>query len=231
MRYLRSLFIAILLLALTGQTSAQTGVQQSHVEIHDAVAAFLRAQTLTLPGQVFIQVAEIDRRIVRPVCPTLEAFLPPGSQLLGNSTIGVRCLAKNGWTLFVPVQIRVSVDMLTTNKPLPQGHALKADDLSPQKGELVQMGILTDPMQAIGKILKNGVGAGQVLKQDMLRAPYAVTQGQTVQLQVGGAGFNIRLEGNALNNGADGETVQVKTPSGQIVSGTARQGGIVEVRR
>ena len=194
------------------------------------MAAFVHTQTLTLPGQVSIKVDEIDRRVARPACPSLEAFLPPGSQLFGNTTIGVRCPVKNGWTLFVPVQITVSVDMLTSNKPLPQGHLLLADDLSRQKGELIQLGILTDPAQAIGKVLKNGVGAGQVLKQEMLRAPYAVTQGQTVQLRIGGNGFSVLSEGSALGNAADGESVQVKTPSGQTVSGIARPGGMVELR-
>lgn len=230
MKYFRPLFFAMLLFALTGQISAQAGAQQSHAEMHDAVAAFIRAQTLTLPGQVSIKVEEIDRRVVRSACPTLEVFLPPGSQLLGNTTIGVRCPIKNGWTLFVPAQITVSVDMLITNKPLPQGHVLQADDISHQKGELAQMGILIDPVQAIGKVLKNSVGTGQILKQDMLRTPYAVTQGQTVQLQLESSGLSIHSEGYALNNAADGETIKVKTPSGQIVSGTAKQGGIVEVR-
>jgi flagella basal body P-ring formation protein FlgA len=230
MQYFRSLIFIVLLVTLSGQSSAQTGAQQSHAEIHDLVAAFVLAQTRSLPGQVSINVDEIDRRIVRAACPTLEAFLPPGAQLLGSTTIGVRCPVKNGWTLFVPAQIRVSVEMLTTNKTLPLGHVIQADDLSRQKGELVQMGICTDPAQVLGKVLKNSVGAGQVLKLEMLRAPYAVTQGQTVEIKVGGSGFSIHSEGSVMSNAADGEVVQVKTPSGQIVSGTARTGGIVEIR-
>ena len=192
MKSLFFLFFAILLFVLSGLAGAQTGAQQSHAEIHDAVVAFVHAQTLTLPGKVSLKVDDIDPRIVRPACSTLEAFLPPGSPLLGNTTIGVRCPAINGWTLYLPVKITVSADILITNKPLPQGHILQAEDISHQKGELVQMGILIDPVQALGKVLKNSVGAGQVLKQDMLRAPYAVTQGQTVQLQVEGNGFSIR---------------------------------------
>jgi flagella basal body P-ring formation protein FlgA len=231
MTYFCSLLYAILLLiALPAQADAQPGAQQSHAEIHDAVIAFVRAQTRTLPGQVVIGVDEIDRRIARPACPTLETFLPPGSRLLGNSTVGVRCPGKKGWALFVPVQVKVSVDMLIALKPLPQGRVIQAEDLSSQNGELTQTGILTDPAQAIGKVLKNGIGAGQVLKQDMLRAPYAVMQGQAVQLQVEGAGFSIRSEGHALNNAAEGQAVLVKTTSGQRVSGTARPGGIVEIR-
>jgi len=130
----------------------------------------------------------------------------------------------------MPVHVTVSVDVLITNKPLAQGHVLQADDISSQNAELTQTGILTSPSQAIGKVLKNSVGAGQVLKQDILRAPYAVTQGQAVQLKVEGTGFSIRSEGHALNNAEDGQAVKVKTPSGQVVSGTARPDGLVEIR-
>ena len=230
MKIFRSLLSAILLLALSAQAVAQAVAQQSHAEIHDAIAAFVRAQTRTLPGQVAIKVDEIDRRIARPACPMLETFLPPGSQLLGNSMVGVRCPGKKGWILFVPVHVKVSVDMLIANKPLQQGQVLHAEDLSSQNGELTQASILIDPAQAIGKVLKYGVGAGQVLRRDMLRAPYAVTQGQVVQLQVEGAGFSVRSEGHALSNAAEGQAVQVKTTSGHVVSGTARPGGIVEIR-
>jgi flagella basal body P-ring formation protein FlgA len=216
----------LLLIALP----VQADEQQSHADILEAVTAFVRAQTNDLPGKVVSKVDEIDPRTVRSACSKLEVFLPAGSQLLGNSMVGVRCPDKKGWTLFVPVHVTVNVDMLIANRPLMQGHVLQAEDISSQNAELAQTGILTNPSQAIGKVLKNGIGAGQVLMQEMLRAPYAVTQGQTVQLQVGGAGFSIRSEGQALSNAAEGESVQVKTASGQTVSGTARPGGIVELR-
>ena len=221
----RSLLFSILLFAL----SAQAGPQQSHAEIHEAIAAFLRAQTLALPGEVTIKIDEIDRRISRPTCPKLEAFLPPGGKLLGNSMVGVRCLGKNGWSLFVPVHVKVSASLLIANKPLQQGQVLHAEDISSQSGELTHAGILTDPLQAVGKVLKSSVGAGQVLNKDMLRAPYAITQGQTVQFQIAGEGFKIRSEGQALNNAAEGQAVQVRTLSGQVVSGTAQPDGTIAV--
>ena len=228
MKNIRPLLFSILLLTAW---LAQATAQQSHAEIRAAIESFVRAQTLTLPGQVAIQVDEIDRRVALPACPTLEAFVPPGGKLLGNSTVGVRCLgAKKGWTLFVPVQVKVSATLLIANRPLQQGQVLQTSDLAGQDGELAQAGMLTDPAQAIGKVLKYSVGAGQVLKQDMLRDPYAVTQGQTVQLQVLGAGYSIHAAGQALNNAAEGQSVRVKTSAGQVVSGTARTGGIVEVR-
>lgn len=203
---------------------------QSHADIRAAVENFVRAQTLTSPGRISIRVGEIDRRVVLPACTTLETFLPPGGKLLGNSTVGVRCAGAAPWKLFVTVQVKVSANLLVTSRPLQLGHVLRAEDISGRNGELSSAGMLTDPAQAIGKVLKFGIGAGQVLKQDMLRAPYVVTQGQTVQLQVEEQGFRVRAEGQALNNAAEGENVQIKTASGRVVTGIAREGGLIEVR-
>jgi flagella basal body P-ring formation protein FlgA len=57
-----------------------------------------------------------------------------------------------------------------------------------------------------------------------------VTQGQTVQLYSNGNGIQLRTEGQALNNAAEGQPAQVKVASGQVISGIARGSGIVEVR-
>ena len=205
--------------------------QQSHAEIRTVIATFVHEQTLNLPGQVAITVKEIDRRVSLSACPALEAFLPPGGQLLGNSTVGVRCTAEmKKWTLFVPVHIKVSANLLIANSPLQQGHVLRAEDIGNQKSELAHIGMLTDPLQAIGKILKYSVGAGQVLKQDMLHAPYLVRQGQTVQIQVERQGLKIHADGQALSNAAEGQTIQVKTSSGQLVSGVVQPDGAVNIR-
>jgi flagella basal body P-ring formation protein FlgA len=67
------------------------------------------------------------------------------------------------------------------------------------------------------------------VRSELLSAPWAVQQGQSVRLLTSGAGFTISNEGKALNNATDGQIVQVRTASGQVVSGVARSGGVVEV--
>jgi flagella basal body P-ring formation protein FlgA len=150
--------------------------------------------------------------------------------LIGKTSIGVRCNEKPGWSVFVQASIRVSANMLVANRPLAQNTVLSANDFSLQNGELGQPGILIDPAQAIGKTLKFAIGAGQVLRQDMLRAPYVVMQGQTATVRVSSKGFSVSSSGQALNNGADGQGVQVRMASGQVISGIAATDGSVEVR-
>ncbi|MES1983118.1 MAG: flagellar basal body P-ring formation chaperone FlgA [Pseudomonadota bacterium] len=232
MKNLRVMLCFVLLLGLPAHAKELQSPRelQSHSEIRQAVIAFVRAGTETLPGQVTFKVDQIDPRVVLAVCHTVEIFVPPGTQLLGNTMVGARCPGKNGWSLFIPVHIKVTVDLLLANKPLLQGHVLQSDDISSQPGEMTQPGLITDPMQAVGKVLKMGISSGQPLKRDMLRAPYVITQGQTVQILADGAGYRISFTGVALGNAAESQGVQVKTPSGQVVNGTARAGGVVVVQ-
>jgi flagella basal body P-ring formation protein FlgA len=221
----KSLISLISLLCLCTQTT-WAAQPQSHALIRDTVTAFVQAQTQAIPGKVSIQVSEIDRRTVLPACPSLEAFMSPGTQLNGNSSVGVRCTAQQNWTLFVPVNVKISVKMLTANKVLQQGQTLRAEDIGSLSSDTLQAGTLTDPAQAIGKIMKYSLAAGQILRSDMLRAPFTIKQGQSVQLKVLGTGFRVSAEGKALNNAAEGDTTTARTTSGQVVSGIVKSGAI-----
>lgn len=236
------LLVAFLLLqsaaagaAAAGDVPARNGPSaepQDHAQIRDVVASFVQQQTAALPGKVTFQVDEIDRRIVLPRCDKLEAFLPAGGQLIGRTSIGVRCTSStrtNGWSIFVPVRIRLSLNLLTSARQLPPGHTLQEQDLASQATETSRPGGFTDPKQVLGKVLRYGIAAGQVLREDMLRQPYSVTQGQIVQLAVQGNGFSIRSEGVALNNASEGQSVQVRVGSGRVISGIARADGVVEI--
>jgi flagellar basal body P-ring formation protein FlgA len=217
------LYPFIILLSLSC-VPALAGTSQSHAKIQETVADFVRKQITALPGKVSFQATDIDARTVLPACPALEAFLPAGAQLNGNTSVGVRCLKKHNWTLFVPVNIKVSLSLLTLNKTLQQGQIIRAEDLGSLPSESLQTGALTDTTQAIGKVMKFGVGAGQILRYDMMRAPYTIKQGQSVQLLAKGTGFSVSSEGQALGNAAEGEIASARTASGQIISGVVKNG-------
>jgi len=73
------------------------------------------------------------------------------------------------------------------------------------------------------------MNAGTVLRQEMLKISPVVQQGQTVKLISTGEGFSVSAEGQAMGKANEGQIVQVKVASGQIVSGIARNGGQIEV--
>lgn len=218
----------VLLLALL---SFGAGARQEPAEVKRVVEDFLRVQTRGLPGEASFTVGAIDPNNNLPPCPALEAFLPAGGRPWGRINVGVRCQAEGGWSIYVSAQVRVVGEYFVTSRPLARGQALTAADLAPRKGDLAELppGIVTEASQAVGKTLSISVQSGHLLRTDSLRAPLAVQQGQSVRIVSKGRGFQVASEGKALGNAADGQVVQVRSASGQTISGIARTGGTVEV--
>jgi flagella basal body P-ring formation protein FlgA len=215
----------------TPSAAAIAAERQSVAEIRKAVQEHLRRQSAGLPGEVSFTIGSIDPRLSLAACPSLETFPAPSAAPWGNSTVGVRCRAGEAWTVYVPVTIHVVAEYAVTARPIAQGQTLSAPDISMQRGDLAQLpaGIVTDPQQAIGRKLAVGIVAGQPLRQDMLRAPLIIQQGQAVKIVSRGRGFQVSAEGRAITSAQEGQVVQVRTPAGPVVSGTARPGPVVEI--
>lgn len=194
---------------------------QDHAQLRTEVMNFVQQQTANLAGKVHIQVDEIDTRVALADCPRHEVFIPAGSRLIGKTAVGVRCQESNGWRITLPVQIKLNIDLLISTHPLVVGSTLRPTDLTTQNMDVEQTSGLTDANLAIGKVLRYSLMSGQVLRADMLREPYSVTQGQVVKLTLQSNGLSIRGNGVALNNASVGQSVQVRTPSGRVISGTA----------
>jgi flagellar basal body P-ring formation protein FlgA len=223
--------IVFLLLLLPGAARADGLPRQDLAALERTVVKFLQVETAGLPGQTSFHAGPIDPHLSLNPCPVPEAFLPAGARLWGNSTVGVRCNSDKPWTVLVPVQVHVIGEYLVTARPLSPGQTIAAADIAPRAGDLTLLpaGILTDPEQIIGKTPASSLGAGQALRNELLRAPMVVQAGQSVILQSKGQGFVVRTEGKALAQAAEGQVVQVRVGSGSTVSGIARNGGVVEV--
>jgi len=222
--------LAVACVQTTGIAAASD--RQDHGALVRIVDTYVRKETAGLPGKVSYQVTPVDTRLNLPACPAPEAFLPPGARLWGKSTVGVRCLAPVAWTIYAAVQVEVNAEYVVTARPIAPGETIAVHDLSVMRGDLARLpvGIVVDPLHAVGKQAGLGLGAGQPLRRDMLREPVVIAQGQGVKIVSQGPGFRVSVDGRALGNAAEGQHVQVRSPSGQTVSGIARTGGIVEVR-
>lgn len=225
-KHLRRWFCGLMGLLLTPLASfAQNNT------LYSTLDDYLRTQTQGLPGVVSHTVTPLDARTQLSPCDAYEPFVPPGNKLWGRTTIGVRCLGPSSWTIYVQVHVKATGSYLVLARTVPSGHIFKATDVTSRTGELTALpsSIVTDQAQVVGKTAKNGIAAGQPLRGDHLIAPWAVQQGQNVRTVSSGPGFSVSSDGKALNNAADGQVVQVRTSSGQTVSGIARPGGIVEI--
>ena len=224
----------LLLLLLGGSlTPCQASIDaQQLAQIHRSIEALLHNQGAGLPGKMSFTLGAVDARLSLAPCPATEAFIPPGARLWGNASVGVRCIARNAWTIYVPVTVKVLAGVVVAAHALAQGQVIELADLMMQEADLGQMpgAVLTDPAQALGRIATLGIAPGQPLRQDVLRSPPVIQQGQSVTLRSQGAGFRVSAEGKAVTNAAEGQIAQVRTPSGRTVSGIAHLGGIVDIK-
>jgi flagella basal body P-ring formation protein FlgA len=210
---------------------AIAGARQNVNALRTVVEQFLQTETAGLPGEVKVKVGAIDPRTALAACPAPEAFLQPGARAWGKTTVGVRCTAPSNWTIFVQAQVSVQAEYVAAALPLAQGQPIEGAQLVMVKGDIAAMpnGIVTDMGQAIGRTPTVSLAAGTPLRTDTLRSKPVVQQGQAVRLVSNGNGFSVSAEGRAIGTAGDGQVVQVRTPSGSVVSGTAHAGGMVEI--
>jgi len=227
--------IACLLMLFTSaaganQTSRQFATQDT-AAVRSKVQEFLQTQTMGIQGEVSISVGQVERHLRLQACDQLEAFLPAGSRAWGRTTVGVKCNRPATWALFVQALVNVTGQYLAAAVPLKQGQEIGEQDLMFLTGDLTALppGIITDKSLAIGQTLGSSITAGSLIRQDMLRKPMAIRQGQTVRIVSSGKGFSVSAEGQALANASEGQIVRAKTVSGTVVSGIARSGGEIVV--
>lgn len=218
----------ILVALLISQAAA---AYQEPAAVKKAVEEYLHIQTKGLPGRISYTVSGLDPNNNLPPCAAFEVSQPLGSRAWGRTSVKVRCAQDGGWSVFVPVHIKVVANYLVATRPLAQGQIIAEPDFGLQSGDLSDLpsGVLTDPRQAVGRTATMSVPAGRPLRSDMLRQAMVIQQGQNVKVVSRGPGFEVSNDGKALNNAAEGQIAQVRLNSGQIVSGVARAGGQVEV--
>jgi flagella basal body P-ring formation protein FlgA len=223
-----AILVALLLFAIE---TTEVFARQDPAVVRSTVEAFLKAQARGLPGDVSYTIGNLDADNKLASCAAMDASLPAGAKAWGRTSVAVRCQSEHGWTIFLPVHIRVVTDYLVSALPLAQGQTIVANDLTRQRGDLSDLpaGILTDEREALGRTILMSIGSGRPLRADMLRQPIVVQQNQTVKVVSRGPGFQATNEGRALNNGQEGQVVQVRLANGQMVSGIARAGGVVEI--
>jgi flagella basal body P-ring formation protein FlgA len=229
---MKSLLLPALLLAAPLALAQQaTPARQRPAALRSVVEQFLATETAGLPGKVTVKVGVIDPRMSLPACPAPEAFLQPGARAWGKTTVGVRCAQPTPWTVYIQAQVSVLADYVAAAVPLAQGQPVETGQLMLMKGDIAAMpnGIVTDMAQAVGRTPTVSLAAGTPLRLDTLKSRPVVQQGQSVRLVSSGAGFSVSAEGRAIGTAGDGQVVQVRTPSGAVISGTARPGGVVEV--
>lgn len=228
--------VAGLICALTGLPgySVANGFE-SLDNIKSAVRHFL-TQNLQQRGigDFHVHVDRLDSRLRLAACSSkLQAFLPTSTRLVGNVTIGVQCATGKGWTVYVPAQIDVYEDILTSARPLLRGQRIAAHDIqvSHRKASKLSVSYFHQPSEIIGMVAKRGIPAGRPFSLQLIAPPRLVRRGQDVTLIAETGVLSVRMKGKALSDGAAGDVIRVKnSTSNRVVEGVVTAMGVVKVK-
>jgi flagellar basal body P-ring formation protein FlgA len=231
-RYNASVICAVICSSLSLAVLAQNADVQSPAALQAAVRSFLEQQTAGQAAEVQIKVSDPDPRFKLPACVHLEAFLPSGSRLTGRTLVGVRCTEGTHWQVFLGAEVRLHAAVWVASRPLPAGSQVSATDLRQETVDITTFSsaVVMQPEQALGKTLSRPVAAGLPLRLDALKSADTLAAGDAVRVDCVGPGFKVSSDGKAVGSANPGQSVQVRMPSGQILSGIVKPGKVVELQ-
>ncbi len=197
-------------------------------QLHDA----LPAGASPLPLRPRIVVGRLDSRLKLAPCARVEPYVPTGTRLWGQTRIGLRCTqGPVAWNVFLPVQVQVWGPAWVLKRPVAAGETLDAThaELTEVDWTAFRDGVLVRPQDWQGLQTARSLGAGQVLRPSVVRAPQVFDAGQTVRLRLSGPGFELTATAEAMTAGRVGETVRVRLPNRRVLLGTVVDGQTVAV--
>jgi flagella basal body P-ring formation protein FlgA len=215
----RSLAVSALTALIAWRSAAAADVQ-SLTSIRDSVERYIRADFQALGKISAVEVAQLDPRLQLAACEQpLSPFIPNGQRRLGNVTIGIRCDGARPWTLYVPVRIVSSVNIMTAARSLPRGSILTSQDIVVVERDpsTLPYGFFTDAAELLGQQLKRGIRPGEAFSPAMVAPPPLVERGQIVWIATEAGSLKVSMQGEALTAGAAGQRIRVRNLSSKRV--------------
>jgi flagella basal body P-ring formation protein FlgA len=224
-------FVALAALCLAGPRPLAAGDVETPAAIRTAIQSTIGPRLAAIKeANVELEVGAVDPRLQLPFCPAINVTLPPTNA--AAMTAKVECDAPV-WTIYVPVRLHAWVEAVVAAANLAPNTRLTADYLSRGRVDMFSSsngGLMTDPAQAEGKILRVGLFAGAPILSPFLEYPVVVHRGQKIMLTLTASTMIIKATAIALEDGRVGETISVQNPDSQkTMHATVAKDGSVEM--
>jgi flagella basal body P-ring formation protein FlgA len=226
-----TLLLGIIAMAATAQPHAQS--IESLESIQTTAQTFVQSQLPRTRGKYFVNATQLDSRLRLASCSqALEAFVANNGVVQTRTTVGVRCAATGGWTVYVPVAVETEAPVLVLRRALARRARIEALDVELQTRRLpgIASNFLSDMTSVQGRRLRRALTAGTPLTADVLDKDVLVQRGQQVTLIASSGGIEIRAQGQALSDGSAADRVRVRNVNSlKIVEGVVENSGTVRV--
>jgi flagellar basal body P-ring formation protein FlgA len=225
-RHLAIAYAAVLLLVRAEVSKAEE--IQDQAAIRSAIEASISGRFPAMPGTTAEgEVGTIDSRLRLAACPNIKVDLPPANTAI--MTAKVTCQTPE-WTLYVPIRVHAWVNAVVASTNLPPNTKLTSAMLTRGRADAFanDAGLMTDPRQVEGKILRVGLIAGSPIVSPLLDLPIAVRRGQKVMLTLNDNEMTIKTTATALEDGRVGDSISVENSETQktVHATVARDGGV-----
>src|SRR5690348_10312927 len=159
--------------------------------------------------------------------PTVPARPRPAPA--GRVTVGVRC--GDGQTRYLQARVTAIGQYWVAARDIPVGTLVTASMLEARSGDLATLPRLAvlDENAAVGRMATRTLARGSVIQGSQLQAPALIQRNRTVSVEAVGQGFRVVRQGEALQDGALGDTVRVRMSNRSILTGVVAGDGVVKV--
>lgn len=167
-----------------------------------------------------ITISPLDSRIKLHKCTSpLLAFWPPGSQQLGNTSIGIQCMADKSWKLYLNAKIKQFNTVVTAKSFIARDSRITEAQLSYTKRDISseRQGYFTTHDLVIGKRSKRDINYGQLITAYDIEAAKVIKRGSEIRIMAADPQFSISMKGKALADGAVNDWIKVKNLSSSRV--------------
>ena len=226
--------LAILAMLIICHSASAKALQSLDV-LQAQVEDFIAENTQNVNGKVEFTVKPLDKRLRLPDCSdSLNVFLPSGSRLEGNATLGVKCTNPSKyWTVYISAKLKIYKPVVVAKHPLERGKLISTADLTTQVQEISRLraSYYSEPQQVIGKVTSRRIAIGAALTSSSVKTPPLVKRGEQVTIIANVNALEIRMSGKALANGKAGDVIKVRNSnSNRVVHGKVIKAGVVQVR-
>ncbi len=231
-----TLFAMLVAVLCTGSPGASGEAPAQTWQDMGAIASLAREHALQAVGdaggRVVVTVTPPDERLRLPACAAPLAEIPEGQRLWGWTQVRVRCPGEGGWSVSVRTRVQIMVPAIVTRRAVQAGHILEAADIHSGEVDLtgLQRPALREAAQAIGKVVRVGLAAGQAVGAEHLKLPVVVRRGASLEVTATVGQVSVTSAGTAMQDGAVGELIRVKVPGGRTVQGLVTGEGRVSVQ-
>lgn len=206
---------------------------ETQASLEQAIRDYLEPQLTASAGSRFeLDINNIDPRLRLGKCQAPLDLTPLGrSELRGKVNIKITCVSPS-WGIFIPVQINSFEPVVISLVSLPRDSVISANILGLREMETSALNytFFRSVDQVVGTTTTRSVQANSVIFTNMVKAADAVRNGDNVVIKATAGSLTVRIKGQALQDGAIGEQIQVRnTQSRRIIRAIVIAPGQVEV--